>query len=712
MAATDPKLSDSSTREPGRLFVALATAALLALAALLIGVNSGGSRAGTVQVLAVLVATAVFGRAAYNGTLPRPLNASLGLMFMALFTGLTALSVGWSLVPNDSMLDALRLISYTSVLALGALLAQMHQIRAREILLGLGLAALIITIYSLSSRCFPGLFSDTDNFARLRLPFGYWNAVGCLAALGLVAALWAGTRRCESRWIEVISYPAGGLFAMSLMLSQSRGALIALAVGLAVWFLLVPMRLRSVGWLAAVGALSAIAVVWAYSRPGLTTDALPIDVRESVGWKLFGVLVILSLALATAGWLIRSRRIAAPLTSERRRSVGKLLLILLAISPFVLVLGVGVGSDRGFSTFSDSANDFFTTSNVAPGNSPARLTQTNSLRGRYWSEAYKVLSHHTLHGTGADTFGVARLQYRSDLLTASHAHGMVPQVAADLGILGLLVLLGLTIVWLTAAFKLGGAARRAPWHWLGPDDEVRLASVGLMIVALVFGAHSAIDWIWFVPGVAFFGLIAGGWVLGSPTAHSKATAAGPVAEPIRGGTAAIIRALAITIVGVSIAWAVYQPVRATHKVEAGLEVAEDNPEKAIKLGNDAIKLDPTNANAYMLVAAAQNNQGHDKTAEGTLLSLVSRQPGNPAAWMRLAQYRLVTQNDPEGAIQALRAVLYLSPVDVQGAAMLKAARQQMIDNELEKIAEKNRKALEKQLDELEKLQQQLSATGA
>lgn len=712
MAATDSQLNTSSVREPSRLFVALATAALLAIGALLVGVNSGGSRAGVAEVLAVLLATAVFGRAAYNGTLPRPLNASLGLLFMALLAALTALSVGWSLVPNDSMLDALRLISYTSVLALAALLAQMHQNRAREILLGLGLAALIIAVYSLSTRCFPGIFPDTDNFARIRLPFGYWNAVGCVAALGFVAALWAGTRRRESRWIEVASYPAGGLFVMSLMLSQSRGALLALAVGLAVWMILMPMRLRSAGWLAIVGVLSGLAVIWAYSRPGLTTDALPMATRESIGWKLFAALMLLSIALTAAGWLVRSQRFARPLTAPRRRSLGKLLLVLLALSPFVLVVGVGVGSDRGLSTFSDSFDNFFTTSTLAPGNSPTRLTQTNSLRGRYWSEAYKILDHHPLHGTGADSFGVARLQYRSDYLNASHAHGMIPQVAADLGILGLLVLLGLTIVWLTAAFKLGGAARRAPWHWLGPDDEARLASVGIMVVAIVFGAHSAIDWVWYVPGVAFFGLLAGGWVLGTPAAHSAATAAGPVAEPVRGGRAALLRAGAIAIVGVAIAWAVYQPVRATHKVEAGLNVAESDPAKAIKLGNSAIDLDPTNANAYMLVSTAQSNQGREKQAQGTLLALVARQPSNPAAWLRLAQYRLTTLGDPDGAIEALRAVFYLSPVDVQGTALLQAARQQKINEALKKIAEKNRKKLEHQLDELEKLQQQYGLTGA
>lgn len=706
MTATDVQPNDQSNARLGPLFTALTTAALLVIAALVVGVDAGGTRAGVVEVLAVLVTTAIFGRAAYNGTLPRPFNASLGLMMMVLFTGVTALSVGWSILPNESMLDALRLVSYTCILALAALLAQIHQERSREIALGIGLASLILIVYALGSRCFPGLYPETDTFARLRLPFGYWNAVGTVAAIGFVAALWAGTRRTETRAIEIVSYPAGGLLFAGLMLSQSRGALLALFAGLAVWLLIFPRRLRSGGWLLVVGAIGGLLVAWAYGQTELTTDNLPIDARESVGWKLFIGLLLMTAALTAAGWFVRKRRHMHPLGEARRRGVGKTALIALAISPFVLALAIGVGTDRGFATITDAPGDFFTTSSVAPSNSPSRYTQTSSLRGRYWSESYKIFKAHTWHGTGADSFAVARLPYRPDLLMASHSHGMVPQVAADLGVLGLLTLLGLALAWLVAAFKLAGAAWKAPWRWLSDADEARLSAVALMIVAVVFGVHSAVDWVWFLPGIAFFGLVAGGWVLGSPAAHSRA--AGAVAEPSRGGTAQIVRAAAIGLTGLLIAWGIYQPVRASQKVDKGIDLAQSDPAEAIELGRDAIDLDPTSAKAYMLVSAAQNNDDHPKQAEGTLLALVIRQPNNPDTWMRLAQFRLYTMDDPDGAIEALRPVFYISKHDLPATALLAEARQKKADQLLETIAEKKRKKLEKQIDELERLQQQAS----
>jgi tetratricopeptide (TPR) repeat protein len=707
VTAADTQLKSSQQDELSPLFAALTTAALLAFAAFFVGAQSNGTRAGVVQTLAVLVATAAFGRAAFTDRLPRPFNASLGLILMALFAAVSALSIGWSLVPNASLLDAVRLISYTCVLALAALAAQLHQKRAREILLGAGLAALLVVIYALLSRAIPGLYPSTDNFARIRLPFGYWNAVGCVGAMGLLIALWAGTRRFEPRWLEVLSYPAGGLCVAVVMLTQSRGALLAFAVVFALWLLLVPQRLRSIGWLAIVGVLSMILVAWAYNKTAFSADGVAFSDRKSQGLQLLLGLIVLSGVLAGAGALVHKYRHERPLAAAQRQSIGKVLLILLAISPIFIVVGVGVGTDKGLTTFSDGVNQAFSLNTAPPTNSPTRFTQTSSLRGRYWDEAKKIFDAHTKHGTGADTFVVARLPYRLDQVTAAHAHGMIPQVASDLGALGLLVLFGLAAVWLLAALKLAGVSKRAPWRWLDEADEVRLASVALMMMALVFGVHSAIDWVWFIPAVAYFGLLAGGWTLGSPAAHSPVPADDHV--PVRGGKSQIVRATAIALVGISIAAAVYQPVRAQRKVESGMKIASSNPEKALKLGNSALKLDPTSANAFILVALAQSNGGRQQAAETTLSELTAEQPGNPTAWLRLAQFRLLQLNDPDGAIAAIRPVIYQSPNNWEGLILLDQARKAKSNAILQKLADKKRERLQKSLNELQKLQKQAAA---
>lgn len=694
----DPQEDGPAT--PPTLRFAVTTALLLLFATFFVGVQMNGVRAGTIGVLAILLVTVVFARAAYTDGLPRPFNASLGVLLLALLAGLTALSISWSLLPNSSLLAALRLISYAFVLALAAFVAQRSHDRAGDVLRGIGWAALVISAYALFSHCFPGLFGESDNFARLRMPFGYWNAVGTIAAIGVVAALWAGTRRDEARRREIASYPAGGLCLVALMLSQSRGALLALLIVIAIWLVLMPQRLRSVGWCAVVGAFSLVVVFWAYNKSALSTDAWPMNQRESAGIQLFVALLLLTGVLTAAGFWLQRRRHTHPLAAAQRQKLGKALLVLLAISPFVLVAAIGVGTNKGLTTISDEASSLFSTTSTIPDNSPGRLTQTSSLRARYWSDSYKIFKAHPLKGTGGDTFLVARLPYRHDQLTAAHAHGMVPQVAADLGVLGLLILVALAAVWLLAAFKLAGAGGRAPTRWLREADEVRLASVTIMLIALLFGLESAIDWIWFVPGVAFFGLLAGGWVLGSPAAHAE-RAVRPVGTA--GRTSRTVRTVAITVVGLVIAYAVYQPVLAERKVERGLDLVEQNPAKALKLGNQALNLDPTSDDAYILVAVAQANGGRAQAAEETLVALTTQQPGNPTGWLRLATFRLNQLHDPDGAIDALGPLLYQSANSIQGLALLDAARKAKVDALLQRTAERRRKQLQKMLEQVERM---------
>lgn len=693
-----------------RLSIILLTALGLLIAAFAIGVNSGGTRAGAIEALAVVATTTVFARAAWKRTLPSPFLASPAMLAMIALAAISALSVGWSLLPGASTVDALRLVAYCCVLALAALLAQSHQDRSREFALGLLIAAAGIAIYALSSRCLPGLFPADDDFARLRLPFGYWNAVGTVAALGFLLALWAGSRRDATKLTEVASYPLGGLLFACLMLSQSRAALLATLFGVALWLLVVPRRLRSAGWLGSVLVLGGLLVAWAYSQTALTTDHIPLADRKDVGVKLLVGLLLMCAALGAAGFAIRRRRLSVALKAVDRQKLGKQLLIALGASFVVLLLAVAVATDRGLATISDGVGDVFSTGQATTANSPSRLTQTSSLRGRYWSETYEIFKAHTLHGTGADTFGVARLPYRPDTLMAAHAHGMVPQVAADLGALGLIALLALMVIWLIAALRLTGARRAAPWKWLDGADEVRLASVAMLVAAFVFGVHSSLDWIWFLPGVAFFGIFAGGWVVGTPAAHRAR--AGQAASPSAAPSAAdnrwrIVQVAAILVGGLLVAHGVYQPVRAAKKVDEGLTLVSSNPAKAEQLGLDALELDPASARAYMLVASAQNNADHPKQAEQTLVLLTTRQPGNPEAWLRLATFRLVNQEDPDGAIEALRPVFYISSFDSRAQGLLTAARQAKANKELERIAEKKRKKLERQLDKLEAIQRQL-----
>ena len=102
--------------------------------------------------------------------------------------------------------------------------------------------------------------------ARLGEPFDYWNALGGMAALAVPGALWVGSRRDAPRAAAALAYPALGVLLLTIMLTQSRGALAAAVLAALVWLAFVPLRLRT----APVLAVAAVGVA-----PGDRVGAVP-----------------------------------------------------------------------------------------------------------------------------------------------------------------------------------------------------------------------------------------------------------------------------------------------------------------------------------------------------------------------------------------------------------------------------------------------------
>ncbi|MFY9489062.1 MAG: O-antigen ligase family protein [Solirubrobacterales bacterium] len=692
----------------GGVPVVVATAALVASLAFATAGGFDVAQTGAALTLAVLIVTAAFGRAAYTGTLARPFSGSTALLLMTLLCALSAVSVGWSVLPGASSIDATRTISYTAILAFGALAAQLLPRRSREVGGGLLLAALVICVYALLSRIVPGWFPASDASARLRLPFEYWNAVGAVGAFGLISSLWLGSAREIKPWLIALSFPAGALFLVVLALSQSRGSMAAAVVGVALWLALAPRRLRATLWLACVGFVGALVVAWAYAQPALSEDFIALAERESTGRTFALILALMIIALGGAGYGIERWRRDTGLRPNQRYALGRVLLVALALSPFVFIGAVAVGSDKGVSTISDSVNELFNADVLAaPANSPERLTQTNSLRARYWSDAFKIWGDHRLHGTGGDTYSVARLPYRVDTLRVNHAHGYVPQTLADWGLWGLALMIALTVAFVIAFGKAAAAKAIAPWRWLESADDNRLADLGIAIVAVAFAAHSALDWTWYIPGVAVFGLVSAGWMFGSAHRLSGRTEKGERVSPTP--TTRALRASGIALIGLAAAFAVYQPSLAARKVDNGFErLAAGNPAEALNDGRDAHDADPTSDKPYYLIAAAYDDLKQPRAADQTLARVASIQPTNPETWIRLADYRLNQRKDPKGAIEALKALLFISPNNERGNALLEKAKQQRINQLLEEQIEAESRRIKRKIA---KLRRETAALG-
>ena len=179
-----------------------------------------------------------------------------GVVAVGLFAALAALtylSIAWSVQPADSWVEANRTLSYLAAFGAAVALARLAPARWPALVGAVAGVAVVTCGYALLAKVFPATINAQDHLGRLQVPFSYWNATGLMAALGLPACLWAGARAEASRWVRALTVPAIALLVTVLMLSYSRGALIAGVVGLAVWFVLVPMRLRATLLLATGG---------------------------------------------------------------------------------------------------------------------------------------------------------------------------------------------------------------------------------------------------------------------------------------------------------------------------------------------------------------------------------------------------------------------------------------------------------------------------
>ncbi len=136
-------------------------------------------------------------------------------------------------------------------------------------------------------------------------------------------------------------------------------------------------------------------------------------------------------------------------------------------------------------------------------------------------------------GAGAGGYATAHLRYETQTLEVRHAHGFLVQTLADLGLVGLVLALALLLAWMAAA---GADASVQPpldelAAWLqirsgarpagGPAraraaryTPERIGMLSMLCLVVVFGAHSLVDWTWYVPGDACVALLCAGWLAG------------------------------------------------------------------------------------------------------------------------------------------------------------------------------------------------------
>ncbi len=584
------------------------------------------------------------------GVLPRTRSARIALLSLAGLAAWMLVSIGWAPIAGSAygagqiaVLYAIALLAVAVILRRSAALATV-----REPLIALGTA--IVSGYGLSGRLLPGVIRMHSSAAaqgRLDQPLTYWNAEGELAAIGLVlCARLAGDGRRSTglrAGAAAVAVPLG----LALYLSFSRGALYACVAGLLTLLVAAPTRgqLRGLATVAGAAILSCLAVANLHGVADLQGD---LATRETQGLEaLIAVTVAMLAAAAVMLWLARAddtRTVRLP------RHAGWWA-ALLVCAGLALAIAAGAKEKTG----------------VPITGSAARLTTLQSNRYDYWHVALEAFAHAPVIGVGAGGWAVWWLEKRPYADGATDAHSLELQTLAELGVIGLALL----AVFLASVGFVGRAAWRAD----------RAAAAGPLAGAMVWFAHSWLDWDWQMPAVTLVAVLLAGMLIataepvaGEPAGVPAAPPTGVTAGPRARWRARAIPGLATVLAAVVCAWfglgvrqaqsqntaeAIIGP--SAHPVTAGQavhvtallrEAGTLNPDRQITL--DRAKL------LLQLKSPPQGTtQRGDRLAAQTMIRRVlAAEPDNLQAWVLLAQ---ASPHDPAQFRRALAQARRLEP---------------------------------------------------
>ena len=426
------------------------------------------------RLWAGLAACALVGLGAVVAPLPRAAWTWLAVGALVALAGWVWLSASWAPLPGQAIADAQRVALYAAAL-LAAVLLLGAAPRAVEPSLALG--AVVVTGYALAARLLPGLVDQTASrtaLGRLEQPLTYWNAAGALAALGIVLCARLAGDGSRPRGVRIAAAAGVVPLGLGITLSFSRGALAALAAGLAVLCVLAPERaqLWAVGRAVMCGALAGAVGI---GLDGVRALAGSDGHREAQGLVMLGVLAVLMGAAALHA--------ARPAPAGRIRRPGR---GVLAGASVVLLVAMALAvTGRGVSSGTPEA-----------GATPARLASAESNRYAYWRVALDMFAEQPLRGAGSGAFRVRWRRDREVTDPARDAHSLYLETAAELGLVGL-ALLGVFAAGLAGAAR--AARRTSPAEAAGP-------AAGLVLWAL----HTGIDWDWEMPALTLVALVLAG----------------------------------------------------------------------------------------------------------------------------------------------------------------------------------------------------------
>ena len=537
---------------------------------------------------------------------PRP--PTLALAFLAGLTALAAwalVSTLWSPGAAAPVLELERGLLYVAATG-AALLLLARGGGVAPLLGGIVAGAVVAAVYGLATRLFPGHVGgayDPSSGYQLAEPIGYWNALGLLTAIAIL--LTAGLVAHGGLVTRVLGALALVVLLPALYFTFSRGALAALVAGAVVQVALDPRRARLIAAAIVMGLPAALAVLYLPRYHALTAAGATLQTAQAEGRDLaIALAAFAAMAVGAAlAFHVAERRLRVPRGADRALVLG---VALAAVAAAIAVLVVAGGPlhavDRVTSSFREPLEG-------GEGDLQRRLLSVSGNgRADYWRVAWGAARDEPLLGTGAGSFEAEWLRERPIDFHARDAHNLYLETLAEVGPVGLALLL------VTLSLPLLGLAR---------SRRVPLAAAaGSAYVAFLL--HAAVDWDWELPVVTVPALLCAAAVF---------AAGGGEEEPWLTGRRRTV-ALALTAPVVAIALVAHVGNRAAAASVAAYE--EGDPERSLAEARRAIAWAPWSEEPWVLRGEAELLLGREEAARRSLERALELNPESWSAWLALA----------------------------------------------------------------------------
>jgi hypothetical protein len=521
--------------------------------------------------------------------------AGLGLLL-----ALSLASMLWAESKESAWTDGNRLAFYVVLFALGLLVIR-DRSTGRRVLLILGAAALLPCLWMSASMLLggsQGAFLER----RLNAPIDYINGTAGLLVMGLWPWL-AYAETASQRWVRSGALAAGAVIAGTVVLTQSRAVI------------------PDVG----LSALLALACCRGRTRRGVNLLLLAVAVGAGLHWTLavysaggpaaqtlapsHGVLRSAAAAILACGlgtgllrWCLSA--LAQQIPALRRRVLGHRLGWGLATA---VVLVVGIGSAVGEPWLARQYRSF--TSLHVNQAAPVRFVDASGFRYDLWRVAVHEFIDHPLIGLGAGNYDAEYYRLRRNPQAVLQPHSLELQMAAELGVGGVVALFMFCGAILAASF----ARRRT---LASSDRMIKVAATGMFAAWLV---GTSVDWLYDIPGLTGMAILCAAALVVPQRSAAR------IRTPRRLERGVVIVTLLVVAL---LAASVGRQYLAARLQQSGAAQVSRSPTAAISTLREALGLDPYSLPTLYSLAAAYARQDNYGQARATLMRAAAREPAN------------------------------------------------------------------------------------